>query len=82
MHNYAFTSTGDPSIFGNLKPHQAVHDAVKAALDSGLTAGYSHSLGHDEARKAVAKQFSTDEHPLTMDVCNKDLLILHKIKLL
>ena len=63
--------TGDPSIFGNLEPHPAVNEAVKAVLDGGSDIkvnGYPHSAGLVEARTAIAQMSSSDNCQLTHEV--------------
>ena len=61
---------GDPSIFGNLDPHPAINEAVKAVLDSKEvnTNGYPHSSGLVVARKAIAESLSTEKFKLTHEV--------------
>ena len=49
-------SIGDPTVFGNLKTHPIVVEAVKEALESGKFNGYcSSSAGSIEARRAVVE---------------------------
>lgn len=58
-------SIGDPTVFGNFEPPQAVLAAVHSALDQGNKFhGYAHSCGYPEARASVAKQFSSATSPL------------------
>ena len=73
--NFVFTvvllyTSGDPSIFGNLEPHPAVKEALRAALDSGEAKinGYPHSAGLVEAREAIAQMSSSDNCKLTHEV--------------
>ena len=62
--------SGDPSIFGNLEPHPAVKEALRAALDSreAKINGYPHSAGLVEARAAIAEMSSSDSYKLTHEV--------------
>lgn len=62
--------TGDPSIFGNLEPHPAVNEAVKAVLDSKdvNTTGYPHSSGLEVARRAIADSMSTERFKFSCEV--------------
>ena len=62
--------SGDPAVFGNLDPHPAVNEAVRAVLDSSEvnTNGYPHSSGLLVARKAIAEKLSTDKYKLTPEV--------------
>ena len=64
------STAGDPSIFGNLEPHPAVKEALRAALDSGEAKinGYPHSAGLVEARAAIAEMSSSDSCNLTHEV--------------
>ena len=63
-------TSGDPSIFGNLEPHPAVKEALRASLDSGEAKinGYPHSAGLVEAREAIAQMSSSDSCKLTHEV--------------
>lgn len=58
-------SIGDPSVFGNLPPHEVVYEAVRTALDSHSYNGYGHSTGLEITRRAVAEAYSIPEAPLT-----------------
>jgi len=51
-------SIGDPTVFGNLSPHQNIIDSVVDSVKSGKNNGYGPSTGSVEARKAVAKHVS------------------------
>ena len=51
-------SIGDPTVFGNLSPHQNIVDAVVESVRSGKNNGYGPSTGCVEARTAVAKHVS------------------------
>ena len=57
-------SIGDPTIFGNLRTHDAVIDAVDHALHSNHYNGYAHSAGYAEARRALAKHYSQESSGL------------------
>ncbi|OXA48342.1 Tyrosine aminotransferase [Folsomia candida] len=54
-------SIGDPTIFGNLKPHNATIEAVHNALDKMTFNGYAPTVGYFEARSAVAEFYTTPE---------------------
>lgn len=58
---------GDPSVFGNFKPHSDCIDAVKRQLDSYSKEanGYPPSMGTEAARAAVARAYSRPEAPLS-----------------
>ncbi|ETO35750.1 hypothetical protein RFI_01313 [Reticulomyxa filosa] len=56
--HYYFVTIGDPTKFPNLKPSPEVTKAVRAALESTQCNGYAPSFGVDEARIALAKQYS------------------------
>lgn len=62
--------SGDPAVFGNLAPHPAVNEALKAAVDSNRFNGMAHTMGVLEVRESVARQLSRypTKHPLTADV--------------
>lgn len=57
-------SIGDPSVYGNLDPHDFVTESVKEALEKGKFNGYGHSCGLISARNAIAKKYSTKNHTL------------------
>ncbi|KAF0366347.1 tyrosine aminotransferase [Gigaspora margarita] len=57
---------GDPTIFGNFKIHESCIDAVIKQLQSYKANGYLPAFGCEEARKALAKKFSTEDAPLTI----------------
>ncbi|KAG8236102.1 hypothetical protein J437_LFUL000464, partial [Ladona fulva] len=59
------STTGDPTIFGNLKPPQEAVEAVCASIQSMNFNGYAPSVGYQEAREAVAKYVSTPEAEVT-----------------
>ncbi|OXA65128.1 tyrosine aminotransferase [Folsomia candida] len=52
-------SIGDPTIFGNLKPHDAIIEAVQNALHKMKFNGYAPTVGYLEARSAVAEYYTT-----------------------
>lgn len=58
-------SIGDPTIFGNFKVHDSIEESLVKHIKSGKSNGYAPAHGTVEARKAVAKKFSTPEAPLT-----------------
>ncbi|CAG8719910.1 18003_t:CDS:2 [Dentiscutata erythropus] len=64
-------SLGDPTIFGNFKIHENCIDAVIKQLQSHKANGYPPAFGCEEARKALAKKFSTEDAPLT----SRDIVI-------
>ncbi|XP_076754222.1 tyrosine aminotransferase [Xylocopa sonorina] len=53
-------SIGDPTTFGNLKPHKEVIKAVEESLKSQLYNGYAPSTGYQIAKEAVA-EYSSNE---------------------
>lgn len=62
-----FISTGDPTIFGNLKAANETIDAVRTAIDEGKHNGYAHSAGSVVAREAVCKYVSPHQGHVTPD---------------
>ncbi|XP_046991821.1 tyrosine aminotransferase [Schistocerca americana] len=54
-------SIGDPTTFGNLRPAPEVVKALHDSIDSGSYHGYGPSVGHLEAREAVARYSSTEK---------------------
>lgn len=64
---------GDPSVFGNLPPHPAMKEAVMKVVEGGKYSGYGHSRGLEEARGAVAREYSTPDALLTADVSEIDV---------
>ncbi|XP_026468474.1 tyrosine aminotransferase-like [Ctenocephalides felis] len=57
-------SIGDPTVFGNLKPHSTIPKALCKALESGKNNGYGPAVGFPAAREAVAK-YSRHQGPVT-----------------
>lgn len=57
-------SIGDPTVFGNMLPHDYVKQALHKVIDSNSFNGYFNAAGSPEARKAVADRFSTPKNPL------------------
>eukprot|EP01083_Nonionella_stella_P274942 933676_1 len=55
-------SIGDPTVFGNLKPPDAVNNAVERVLKAGKSNGYLPSTGSVAARTAIAARFSCAPH--------------------
>ena len=66
-------ATGDPSVFGNLPPHPAVCEALKAAVETNGFNGLAYSSGVPEARQCIAEQLSKypSNHPLAADVSSR-----------
>uniref|UniRef100_A0A0K2SYQ4 Tyrosine aminotransferase n=2 Tax=Lepeophtheirus salmonis TaxID=72036 RepID=A0A0K2SYQ4_LEPSM len=60
-------SLGDPTVFGNLKPHENIIKAFEDSLRSGKYNGYGPSTGHAIARKAVAEHVSIPGAEVTAD---------------
>ncbi|CAG7728770.1 unnamed protein product, partial [Allacma fusca] len=60
-----FFSKGDPTIYGNLKPHESIIDAVQKSLTSMIHNGYAPANGYLKAREAVAEYYSVPEAPLS-----------------
>jgi len=58
-------SIGDPTIFGNLLPHENMLKAVEESARSTKHNGYAPAVGETAARKAIASQMSVDAAPLT-----------------
>ncbi|CAL8102320.1 unnamed protein product [Orchesella dallaii] len=58
-------SIGDPTIFGNLKPHEAIIEAIQNAITSMKFNGYAPTVGYGEARAAVAEYYSTPSSPVS-----------------
>lgn len=50
-------SIGDPTIFGNLKPCEAILEALDKANSSGKFYGYQTAAGMDAARESVADYY-------------------------
>ena len=48
-------SIGDPTIFGNLLPHENMISAMEESLRSHKHNGYAPAVGELAARKAIAK---------------------------
>lgn len=63
-----FLLLGDPTIFGNLKPHDAIIDAIQNAVTSMRFNGYAPTVGYAEAREAVAEYYSTEAAPVSPNV--------------
>ena len=59
-------SIGDPAVYGNLKPHKSVIDALtNASKNADVTCGYPPSIGLSVARSAIAKKYTLDNCPIT-----------------
>jgi hypothetical protein len=56
---------GDPTLFGNFATHPAVTEAVVKCAVDGKHNGYLPSHGSVEARRALARFYTTDDAPLT-----------------
>ena len=70
---FSFFILGDPTIFGNFKPHERVVQAVTDAIKSGDYNGYGPSFGHANAREAVANYLSKREAEVTASVSTVNL---------
>lgn len=64
-------SIGDPTIFGNLLPHENMLSAVEESLRSHKHNGYAPAVGELEARRAIARTMSVPDAPLT----ERDIII-------
>jgi len=64
-------SIGDPTIFGNLLPHENMLSAIEESLRSNKHNGYAPAIGEVTARQAIAKHMSQPQAPLT----EKDVII-------
>ncbi|KAJ3091615.1 hypothetical protein HK102_014101, partial [Quaeritorhiza haematococci] len=62
---------GDPTVFDNLKTSDVVVNEVEKQVKSFKSNGYPPSVGYEQARDAIARQFSSPEAPLT----SKDVII-------
>ena len=61
-------SIGDPSIFGNMKPHDSVINAIaKAAQNADKTCGYAPPIGLLNARIAIAESFTNNNSFVTAE---------------
>ncbi|TMS36731.1 hypothetical protein L596_003825 [Steinernema carpocapsae] len=58
---------GDPTLTGTLPPCQTAVDAIKEAVESHTFDGYGPAVGTQDARKAIAKQFSLPEAKISAD---------------
>lgn len=59
---------GDPTIFGNLKPHESIIAAIQKSVSSMFFNGYAPTVGYEKARAAVASYYTTPEAPVTSAV--------------
>ncbi|XP_077424699.1 tyrosine aminotransferase [Vanacampus margaritifer] len=57
-------SLGDPTVFGNLPPDDAVIQAMKDAIDSHQYNGYAPSVGYLKSRQVVASFYSCPDAPI------------------
>eukprot|EP01111_Echinosteliopsis_oligospora_P010655 TRINITY_DN3374_c0_g1_i2.p1 TRINITY_DN3374_c0_g1~~TRINITY_DN3374_c0_g1_i2.p1 ORF type:complete len:408 (-),score=101.04 TRINITY_DN3374_c0_g1_i2:145-1368(-) len=64
-------SIGDPTIYGNFKTHEYVYQVLADQTASFKYNGYASSVGHEDARKAVAELYTAPEAPLT----SKDIIL-------
>lgn len=64
-------SIGDPTVFGNLPLCEDIKNAVHEAIRSNKFNGYSPSVGHEDARAAIAEHYSLSGAPLT----SKDVIL-------
>jgi len=69
-NNALFNYSGDPTIFGNLKPHEATIEAVQKSIAAMAFNGYAPTTGYLDAREAVAEYYSCEAAPLTSQVQN------------
>lgn len=53
-------SIGDPTVFGNLRPHPETLEATKESVGCLKYCGYAPSTGHVSAREAVAQYCSVE----------------------
>lgn len=58
---------GDPTLNIAFRKCQVVLDAVEKALKSRAYEGYAPSIGHLEARDAIAKHFTHPDAPITAE---------------
>lgn len=58
-------SIGDPTVFGNLPPHENMLTAVEESLRSSKHNGYALAIGNLPARQTIAKHMSTPDSLLT-----------------
>lgn len=64
-------SIGDPTIFGNMPPHESTINAVAKSLQSLKANGYPNSTGYEHARDAIARKYTHPDAPLK----SKDVII-------
>jgi len=64
-------SIGDPTIFGNLLPHENMLTSVEKSLRTNKHNGYAPAVGEIAARKTIAAHMSVPDAPLT----EKDIII-------
>jgi len=64
-------SIGDPTIFGNLLPHENMLTSVEKSLRTNKHNGYAPAVGEIKARKTIAAHMSVSDAPLT----EKDIII-------
>jgi len=64
-------SIGDPTVFGNLLPHENMLAAIDESVRSHKHDGYAPAIGEVAARKAIAQHMSVEGAPLT----EKDIVI-------
>jgi len=60
-------SIGDPTQYGNLANPTNINDALIENIKSRKFNGYTHSAGHPETRKAIARKYSIPDLELTID---------------
>ncbi|XP_035446504.1 tyrosine aminotransferase [Spodoptera frugiperda] len=63
---YIALSVGDPTAFGNLQPSENIIDTVCEMARLNETRSYGPTIGHWEARQAVA-EYSAHQGPVTAD---------------
>ena len=64
-------SIGDPTIFGNLLPHENMLTSIEKSLRSNKHNGYAPAVGEVAARQTIARHMSVPDAPLT----EKDIII-------
>ena len=58
---------GDPTMFGNLQPPAQLLAAVQDTVKEQKFNGYPPAIGYESARAAIAKRYSTEMAPLTVN---------------
>lgn len=50
-------SLGDPTVFGNLRTHDAVREGMIQVIKEGKSDGYESVIGSESARQAIANRY-------------------------